>query len=213
MTGDRYIMKPDNMSSIRELFEGKEMTSVFYNTRKSAVIVPLIEVDGKVSILFEVRSRDIIQGGEVCFPGGVIEDGETSLEAAVRETGEELLVDEEDIEIISPLFSIQGPSGMEVKSYLGYLRNYEYTFSENEVDHVFSVELDWFLNNMPLVYDTKMEVVLPDDYPFELIPGGRDYPFRANPRRFYFYRVKGEVIWGLTGNILHNFISYIEDRM
>lgn len=203
-------MKTVNVDEIRKMFASHRMRTIFANSRKSAVIIPLVQEEGELSVLFEVRSRDIIQGGEVCFPGGIIEEGESSREAALREIREELLIDDSMIEIISPLFSYMGPSGMEVKSYLGLLTGYEGTFSRGEVDHVFTVPVKWLLENRPLVYDTKMEVVLPDDYPYELIPGGRDYPFRANPRTFYFYRYEGEVIWGLTGNILFNFLDELK---
>ena len=35
-----------------------------------SVVLPLVEQDGELCILFEVRSAAISQGGEVCFPGG-----------------------------------------------------------------------------------------------------------------------------------------------
>jgi len=60
-----------------------------------AVILPVIDLDdGKgPQILYEVRAQKLDrQPGEVCFPGGQIESGETPLEAALRET-EELLRD------------------------------------------------------------------------------------------------------------------------
>ena len=205
-------MKQANIDSIRNMFRDRTMSVLYAEDRKSAVVVPLVNTEEGLSVLFEVRARDIVQGGEVCFPGGAVEEGEDSVQTALRETAEELLVDKSGMEIIAPLFSVNGPGGMEVKSYLGYIENYGGTFSEGEVDHVFTVPVEWFMNNGPLVYDTKMEVVLDDDYPYDLIPGGRNYPFRANPRTFYFYRVKGEVIWGLTGTVLYNFIEVLKKR-
>ena len=35
-----------------------------------SVILPLVEQNDELCILFEVRSAAISQGGEVCFPGG-----------------------------------------------------------------------------------------------------------------------------------------------
>jgi len=50
----------------------------FYDKiRNYAVLIPIIEVDGKDHILFEVRSQNITQPGEVSFPGGRVEMGET----------------------------------------------------------------------------------------------------------------------------------------
>jgi coenzyme A diphosphatase NUDT7 len=54
-----------------------------------AVLVPLIEIDGELNLIYEVRSNSIAQPGEISFPGGRIEDDESPMEAAIRETSEE----------------------------------------------------------------------------------------------------------------------------
>lgn len=61
------------------------------NTREHAVILPVIEKAEDLHILFEVRSQRMRrQPGEVCFPGGKIDSGETPQEAALREMHEEM---------------------------------------------------------------------------------------------------------------------------
>ena len=63
--------------------------------RKSAVCIPLIDTADGFDVLFEIRSSQIqSQPGDVCFPGGMVEPGETEAQAAVREMREELLVDQ-----------------------------------------------------------------------------------------------------------------------
>ena len=55
-----------------------------------AVLVPLVEWQGEPYLLLEVRSETLNrQPGEVCFPGGGVEPGETPEEAALRELKEE----------------------------------------------------------------------------------------------------------------------------
>ena len=54
-----------------------------------AVLCPLVERPEGVHLLFEVRSRTVSQGGEVCFPGGRMEPGEMPQSCALRETWEE----------------------------------------------------------------------------------------------------------------------------
>ena len=53
-----------------------------------AVFIPLIEVDGKDHILFEVRSESVSQPGEVSFPGGRLEGGEDFSEACLLYTSD-----------------------------------------------------------------------------------------------------------------------------
>jgi len=56
-----------------------------------AVLVPLVEREGKLRLLYEVRAQGMKrQPGEVCFPGGRMEPGEDPIACALRETQEEL---------------------------------------------------------------------------------------------------------------------------
>ena len=62
------------------------------NGRRAAVMVPLCTVDGKVSVLFNVRSQHVTtHKGEVCFPGGHLDPSDECMEAtANRECEEEV---------------------------------------------------------------------------------------------------------------------------
>ncbi len=59
---------------------------------KTAVLLPLVEWDGKTCVLFEKRSHTLQhQPGEICFPGGTKDPGDLqAVDTAVRETCEEL---------------------------------------------------------------------------------------------------------------------------
>ena len=76
----------NQLSEDRPLFIG-EATAF-----RSAVLIPLIQVDGEWHILFEVRSLTMRkQPGDISFPGGRIDKTDpTPLAAALRETYEEL---------------------------------------------------------------------------------------------------------------------------
>ena len=176
--------------------------------RNSAVVLPLIEKNGELEVLFEVRAASLHrQPGEVCFPGGGVEVGEKNIEAALRETREELLVRKDQVEILAPLDVLETPGGVNVYPYLGILRGYEGSFSEDEVDHVFSVPFKWFLEREPEQYQCTVNTVPNEDFPFELVPGGRDYHWRKGHYGVYFYRYGDEIIWGMTAKILHSFVK------
>ena len=94
--------------------------------------------EGRLCILFEVRAKTLSrQPGEVCVPGGSVEDGEDFVTAAVRETMEELMISREQVEVIAPMDIYISVSGQIIAPYLMYLKNYKGTYNAAEVDEVF----------------------------------------------------------------------------
>lgn len=49
--------------------------------------------------MYEIRSQHVSQPGEVSFPGGRVEEGETYQQAAIRETVEELNIEPEQVHV------------------------------------------------------------------------------------------------------------------
>lgn len=173
--------------------------------KEYSVLIPLLP-DGKgdFSILFEVRSAKLsTQPGEVSFPGGYIEPGESPEKAAVRETCEELLISPESLEILGHPYTYVSTYGRKVDCFLGVLEGYEGTFSPDEVDEVFAMPLRALAMAEPRVYASAIRELPPEDFPYEEIPGGRDYAFFEGRSFNPFYHYQGKVIWGLTGRILH----------
>ena len=84
---------------INPLFIGEETAF------RSAVLIPLVQVDGEWHILFEVRSFTMRkQPGDISFPGGRIDATDpTPLAAALRETYEELGVDPKTVTLVGQL--------------------------------------------------------------------------------------------------------------
>ncbi len=192
-----------NLEQIKETVMGHEQELILPDSpRFTAVLIPLVEVDGKIQVLFQVRSEKVDQPGEVSFPGGHVEPGETAKEAAIRETCEELLVKPEQVEVLAPMHRLADRGKLVIDSFLGVVHDYRGSFLTEEVARVFTVPLDWLLENEPEVYTAEMEVCPGESFPYELIPGGRDYPFIRAPRRFFFFHTE-EIIWGLTGELLY----------
>ncbi|MCL1809717.1 MAG: CoA pyrophosphatase [Clostridiales bacterium] len=180
-----------------------------------SVLVPLVEKDGELNLLFEVRSFGLKrQPGEVCFPGGKIEAGETEEECAVRETVEELGVRRESIRIISQLDSVHTYSNSTLYSFLGEIEHDELLhekINRREVESVFYLPLAELVENEPFIY--KMEV-LPDvreDFPYDMINFSDGYNWRKGITEVPIYKIKGKIIWGLTARISHNFVNILRE--
>ena len=83
-----YLKKTNLLAQSLSLhFDSRDMETIRPDTdRAAAVLLPAVIRDGEPNLLFEVRASNLPQGGEICFPGGALENGESSREAAVRET-------------------------------------------------------------------------------------------------------------------------------
>lgn len=181
--------------------------------RRSAVFIPLVRKDGEIHILFEVRASSLKhRPSEISFPGGGIEEGETPMEAAIRETQEEIGSYPEDIKIISELDLLVTPVKYIIHPFAGYLDNIDHiSLNKDEVDHVFMVPLSYLLENHPKKYFNTVQVVPDQDLPFDLIPGNKNYKFENGKSQILFYKYKDYVIWGITAKILYNFLEFFED--
>src|SRR5690625_2519897 len=169
--------------------------------RESAVLLPMVEVHGETHILFEVRSSDMrSQPGDICFPGGRVEEQDRNyMETAVRETSEELGITMESITEIIPLdFLVSEMTGI-VYPYVGTLTNlHDIEINKQEVAEVFTVPLAYFLRTEPARYKVGFQVLPENDFPFELIHNGKDYDWRQREMSELFYVYDSHrVIWGL----------------
>lgn len=183
------------------------------NFSKYSVLLPLIEKDGELHVLFEVRSHDLrSQPGEICFPGGRIDATDRSEEeTAIRETTEEIGIVEEEISELVPLDYIVSPFGMIVYTFMGIIdSSVEFKPNPAEVDHVFTVPLSFFIENEPRIYRMNFEIQPEKSFPFDLISGGENYNWRTRDVDEFFYIYNDKVIWGLTAKILNHFIEILE---
>lgn len=197
------MVKTADLDQLKLLWQKHPAHQRYREKGSSAVLAPIVLIGGEAHLLFEKRAENLThQPGEICFPGGRIEPGESARAAAVRETCEELVVDPEQIEIITPLDVQSGPSGAPLWPFAALIHDYRKTYSTAEVDHVFSVPIAWFMDHPPKTVTIDFVRELPEGFPFELIPGGRDYHWRGRPFEMYFYEHPHAVIWGITARIV-----------
>lgn len=177
--------------------------------RKFSVMLPLIKRDGEWHILYEVRSKRISQPGETSFPGGAVEEGETFEEAAIRETMEELNVSRGSIAVLGEIDYLVSEHAI-IHCFVSKL---DLVFEEinfnQEVASLFTIPLRYFIDNRPTYYTTKFILEHPEDFPFHLIPNGKDYRFKIGSHLIPFYELNGHSLWGYTANLTDHFIDII----
>jgi coenzyme A diphosphatase NUDT7 len=192
----------------------------------SSVLVPLVFMDGEYHFIFQKRSKNISQGGEICFPGGRIEEGidKDSLETALRETYEEFNIEKEKIEIIGRLNTVFSPVGIMVDGYAGLVDIKsldDIKFNSSEVEYIFSIPVSFFEKNkpskhyvqikaFPSVLDTNGEEI--NLLPFKEfnLPEVYSKPWGNSKYAIYLYKYEEEVIWGLTARLIIDFIGRLK---
>lgn len=176
----------------------------------AAVLIPIINKDDQLSILFEVRAAHLSwQPGEICFPGGRIDSGDNSPQcAAVRETREELGLGTDNIQVLGSLQEVVSPIGVRLYPFVGYIAD---TFlinpSQDEVAEVFTVPLEFLLGAEPIVGHMERCTRPLADFPFALLPGYSDQWKSRKNYQVLFYQYQQHVIWGLTAQVLYNFLK------
>jgi 8-oxo-dGTP pyrophosphatase MutT (NUDIX family) len=179
--------------------------------KEFSVLIPLVNYKGQICIVFQVRSGRLFnQPNEICFPGGKIELGETPRQAAIRETCEEMLIAQESIEVLSEIDTLVTPFNTIIYPFAALLHNYQGTFSSDEVHEVFYVPLDFLSDYSPecSYLDVQMKPI--NDFPFDKIQYGKDYPWAQGKYPVYIYQYQDKIIWGITARILKNFIELID---
>jgi peroxisomal coenzyme A diphosphatase NUDT7 len=209
-----------NLKEIELVFKNNNIGIIgeYTEYRRYGVVVPLVEIEGELNILFEVRAKSLrSQPGEISFPGGRIEACESSLEAAVRETCEEIGLCNDDIKIIGATDILITPHNRLIYPYVAEIKSVEKVNpSKDEVDHVFYVPLTYFIQNEPIIKSVKI-LSEPDDefFPYSDMKKVKmgQYKWDTGKNSIYFYRYGNYVIWGITAKIVYNFIKTIEKNV
>ena len=185
------------------------------NEGKYAVMIPLILEDDQWKIIYELRAMDLKrQPGEISFPGGRVEKGETFRQAAIRETMEELLIERKNINLIGELDYLVSNGSYTIYCFMGIITEIEakdINPNKGEVDHIFTVPLEFFMKNQPDEYFLKLETKKNAEFPYNLIPNGEDYNFNSGKHSVLFYKYKDYNIWGYTAKMTRHFMNIIKD--
>ena len=173
-------------------------------TPTAAILIPIVRDKDEPALLMEVRSLNVRQPGEVCFPGGHIEAGETCMDAALRETYEELGIRPSSVNVLPGMEPEWHREKKYVYPVLAEIDPFEpesLLLRQEEVSEVFTMPLSWLLSHEPTVYDIsdpeseKLPVIL------------RQYlrNYQRGPNTTYYWAYERYGIWGLTAMFLVRF--------
>lgn len=152
--------------------------------KRACVLMPFVRnPSGGWSLLFTRRSETLAaHSGQIAFPGGGVEAGETLEEAAIREAREEVGIPPERVEILGRLDDVVTNSGFLVAPFAAVIdERIDYVLQASEVVEAFEVPVEALL-------DLRN-------------PEVRYVPFRGKRFPAYFYRYESYEIWGLTGRM------------
>lgn len=194
--------------------ENKERIIGVETAIESAVFICFCKIDNIDYLILEKRAPNIRQGGEISFPGGKVEnEDENPMETAMRETSEELGIKSNKIEIYGKYGILTNPLGVIVHCYFGYI-NID-SFSElhpdhSEVERIVAVPVEYFMKNEPIVEEVQVENVPNRNIRNMNIPEKYRSPWKIATRKLYFYNYEDDIIWGMTGGIIYDFISSLK---
>lgn len=179
---------------------------MFIGAEEYAVVVPVVN---KEYFLFEIRSNLLrIQPGEISFPGGKIEYGESPKSAAIRETVEEIGVRPNIISNLPPVYT---PFNIIIHPFIGILESSNLNINKYEVEKTIEVPIEIF-KSPKYTYDLKVKVIPPSSFPFHLIPNGKDYKWRSGKYKVMFFEYNDHIIWGMTALIAHEAYKKINEK-
>jgi 8-oxo-dGTP pyrophosphatase MutT (NUDIX family) len=198
--GDKLI--EEESSLIKRIQEGlypvnSKNDVIEDHLKQAAILVPLFFDKGIWKLLFIRRSNiGEFHRGEVAFPGGGKESVDQNMaETALRETREELGILPENIQILGEMKPLPTISKYFVTPIVGLLKTpMEIKPNSIEVARVFSIPLDWLMNDENWGLNT-----------FEIDNRGKISTIVYNT-------FDEEKLWGFTAKVTQNLIEVINKK-
>ena len=161
--------------------------------RLAAVLCPLVTIDGCDHVLLVVRPASLRQhAGQIAFPGGMREDGETIDATVRRECREEIGVDDAAITLLGELGVRESSSGILVHAVVARLADVPLQPDAREVAAVLHVPL------CELLDEARWSERPP--------PGGAT---GNQPRLSPHFPFGPHLMWGLTGRFVRDLIAVL----
>ncbi len=160
--------------------------------KAAAVLLPIVARPDQLTVLFTRRTAHLrAHSGQISFPGGRIEEGDASEQAAaLRETHEEIGIAAPSIEVIGRLADYHTRTGFRVTPVVGLVAvPFALRVDAHEVDEVFEVPLSFLLD------------------PANHQKHSRE--FQGRQVQYYAIPYQDHYIWGATAGMLVSFYRHL----
>ena len=175
---------------IRRRLEGIDLRRLEGGASGQAAVLMAIRFRGGVPHFVLTRRTESVatHKGQISFPGGIREPIDGSLvETALRETEEEIGVAPGEVEILGEFHDYWAITDWLVRPVVGVVApSGSYRAHPVEVAYILEVPLEHFATASPVV----------------------EYRVHRGERRaVYFFEYQGDTIWGLTAQIIRDFVK------
>jgi 8-oxo-dGTP pyrophosphatase MutT (NUDIX family) len=176
------------------LLQGDSVEGPQPDARQAAVLIPVFELHGETYLAFIRRAVTLrSHGGEIAFPGGKVEHGESfPVMTALREAQEEIGLDPASLEVLGLLPSVfTVVSNYLITPVVAYLPSGlgTLTLQSSEVSEVILAPLR-VLSDPAIAYTEQ-------------------WSRSGRVRTVYFYIYDAYKIWGATGRMLAAFLELL----
>jgi 8-oxo-dGTP pyrophosphatase MutT (NUDIX family) len=160
----------------------------------ASVIIPLVDRGGITHVWLTRRPESMKRHkGQVAFPGGKRDPGESSLDAALREIDEELGFSRSLLDVLGGLDDLSTVTGFVISPFVAWLNeDVEARPSPSEIARAFCVPLGAFTSTEPRPHFWRGKGLT-----------------RIAPS----YEVDGEIVWGATARIMMNLVALVREVM
>ena len=211
------------LKKLREMLPKKAGINGEEEFLNTSVLVLLTNINNEYHFVFEKRAKQIRNPGEICFPGGKVDNkkDKNTEETAIRETYEEIGIDREKLNIIGRLDSIISPRMIMVNAYLAVVNIKsmdEFHINEKEVEEVLTIPVSYFTNIKPEKYKVLIKAhsnfINENGEKMELLPAEKiGLPSTYNDNwgdgiySIYVYKTPKEIIWGITARLIYDIVK------